>query len=171
MQNNTINRLYAWAESRGILANSTGAAQFKKTREEFREFWYELYRPEETLSNLAQRLELARLELADVAVTLLIQLFLDDADGVIIPEPDEDEAAVFTTDDTVIGLSIILKGLGHCYDRHEDPTAWLRMALRKCANIAHYVLKSDLRSCLDLKLEILESRSGRMVDGIFVKDN
>jgi len=154
-----------WADDKGILANGTPEGQMRKVLEEYRESaeaiaLYAIAKNRNATS-LPIYLERVKAELGDQYITLVIHAKL-----VAIDFPQQSEWLIYQDDNKAIFnelvcdiLTIAKNPVTDDYDR----------AVYRVASLAqNHGL--TLRECVEHSYNVIARRTGKMQDGVFIKD-
>ena len=165
---NDLNQLILkWADDKGILANGTPEGQLAKTLEELIETaqavaLYDLiaesYHFNDEDAN--ERLEHVKDGIGDVYVTLVIHAKMNNFENIGIASIDElsNKEAFEQIGKCVIDLMSF---------RHADTYAYANACLDQLS-MSH---RLKLNECVEHSYNVISKRSGKMIDGVFVKDN
>ena len=166
--------IIAWADAKGILEKATPLTQAEKTAEEVEELiravqrrsdwssmtaWEDQYSSDEE----AMKHEI-RDAIGDIYVTLVIGLKMRDM------TTDYADESVDTFNSVDWHLTHLAKGLVHinCGSSDAEESAIFIMIDRLKA-IAKFH-NTTLRDCVQQAYDVIAKRTGKMVDGVFVKD-
>lgn len=155
--NDLNEKILQWADDKGILANGTPEAQLAKTFEEVIET-AQAVKLFQALGKVA--LEEVKDGIGDVWVTLAIHAKMNGFVNIGIAFVAElaNKAAFEQFGKCIIGLATF---------PHWDTYAYANGILHKLAQ--NHGL--TLRECVEHSYNVIARRTGRIVDGVFVKDN
>ncbi|WP_282638063.1 MazG-like family protein [Sphingobacterium thalpophilum] len=144
------NKIIEWADNKGILSNSDPLKQLKKTFEEITELVCGLVDKNQPEIKDA---------IGDVNVTLIILKKLSESAKV---DGELANSRIFMTINWVVEIFNKLT-------KNKDVSLDIIRAQEMLSRVAHEN-KYTLEECTQSAYEIISKRTGKMVDGIFVKD-
>lgn len=157
--NELAERVVAWADHKGILEKGTPDAQFGKFLEECTELWKAI-----VVGDKEQIID----GVGDVAVTIIIWLKLVTGSipkiGVGIGKPFSPPLPHVS-----LLLADMIDAIKELDDQDELEFS-VSSALVELSFVPRSMLTEDWLDCLEYALNIIEKRTGRMVNGTFVKD-
>lgn len=162
--NDLNEKILRWADDKGILANGTPEGQLAKTFEEVIETAQAvaLYGCKEPFYRMSQPCHLDPVKdgIGDVYVTLVIHAKMSNCASIGIASIDElsNKQAFDQLGKCIIGLATF---------PHWDTYAYANACLDQLA-MSHGL---KLNECVEHSYNVIARRTGRIVDGVFVKDN